>query len=205
MCGIAGSNVLEKAYKLYCDNLTRGSHSSGFLAFDEEGSISLLKVPGTLSLSDISQYKNSFSYFLFHSRAPTNSTQVEWSDARTHPFIENNYYVAHNGIISNFKDFNSLNYEVDSAIIPFLLNQAGGDIPSTYSKLYGLLSSWIYNKNTNQLHIVRGGSSLWADENSFSSVEFEGSSSLDDGSYFLYNKKFTKIGDFTYENPYFLL
>ena len=205
MCGIAGSNDLERAFTLYKLNLSRGDHSSGFLAFNQLGHFDVLKTEGIFEKNSLMKYKELYSYFLFHSRAPTNSTQTTWSSERTHPFNYKNYYIAHNGIISNFKEFNKFSCEVDSAIIPRLLEENKGDLTNCYEKLEGLLTSWVFNSKDNSLFLVKAGSSLWIDENSFSSTQFDNSSSVQDGSVYQYNNYFEKVKKFNYTNPYFIL
>ena len=107
MCGISGSNCFEKAFNLYKLNLNRGSYSSGFMAVSMETGIFFIdKIFNTFEQEWFHQTKkqaNNFDYFLFHSRAPTNSVNTIWTTENTHPFQWKNYYVAHNGIISNFK------------------------------------------------------------------------------------------------------
>lgn len=150
------------------------------------------------------QSRNDYDYFLFHSRAPTNSTETVWSAETTHPFTQDNCNVAHNGIITNFKDLNKdLNFTVDSQIIPFDLirNQ---NISKTYSKYQGLLTSWIvWGKD---VYVVKAGSSLWMNEDSFSSSQFEDSNHVEeDGVWFtLKDNKLEPEGNFTYINPYFI-
>jgi len=70
-----------------------------------------------------------------------------------------------------------------------------------------LLTSWIYNSITGEIFLVKAGSSLHMDEDSFCSVQFEGSKSVDkDGIVFKFNGMgFDENQIFNYDNPYFLL
>jgi len=150
------------------------------------------------------QSRNDYDYFLFHSRAPTNSTETKWSSETTHPFKHDNCNVAHNGIITNFQELNKdLNFKVDSQFIPFDLLRTYS-IKKTYSNLQGLLTSWIvWGK---EVYVVKAGSSLWMDQDSFSSTQFEDSSCIEeDGIWFNFkNGQFEKTGTFSYTNPYFI-
>lgn len=145
-------------------------------------------------------------YYLFHSRAPTNSTEP-FSEDTCHPFNFENYYVAHNGIITNFNSFSeSPEFIVDSSIIPFHLSKNDGDIKKTFEAYEGLLSCWIYNHEDSTVKIVKAGSSLYMDDDSFSSVQFDNSRCIeDDGKVFwLYQNTLSQINGstFNYDNPY---
>jgi len=211
MCGISGSNELEKAYNLYKLNLARGAHSSGMLAFGEKG-LFVHKVAGVINDEYIENAhklvkdsRQEHYYFLFHSRAPTNSTNTEWSPATTHPFKYENCWVAHNGILTNFNTFEeSKHYQVDSQIIPeHLVNS--NSITQTFSRYEGLFTCWVVWSN--QISIVKAGSSLWMDDHSFSSTQFDDAKCIEeDGVVFNYNKHngFIKHSNFPYNNPYFI-
>jgi glucosamine 6-phosphate synthetase-like amidotransferase/phosphosugar isomerase protein len=214
MCGIAGSSDLEKAYTLYKLNLKRGSHSSGFMALsfqEDKECISLVeKAKGIFNLNLLKQRIKdldnvcNFSYFAFHSRAPTNSTETIWKESHTHPFNNDSYYVAHNGIISNFKSFpEHSSFEVDSSIIPYLLTK-NHNISQTYSKLQGLLTSWVFTGK--KFYVVKAGSSLWVEKDSFSSSEFENAERIkEDGVILELKDNFLTVKDsFKYTNPYFI-
>jgi len=210
MCNICGSTSLEKAHDLYTEGLDRGSFASGFLVFTQNH-FQIFKQASPFTLENLKKELD-YSldefpiYYLFHSRAPTNSKNLSFDYCTTHPFNFGFNFVAHNGIIQNFTDFsNHKEFEVDSSIIPYHLSVNNGDIIKTYSKYKGLLTSWIYN--TEKLYLVKAGSSLHMDDDSFSSTAFEGSHQVDEEGivYEFTGLKFDKIGTFPYENPYFLL
>lgn len=210
MCGIAGSSDFEKAYNLYKLNLTRGSYSSGLMALDTRtGSNFIYKQKNAFEDKDsllwkIEHSRNDFNYFLFHSRAPTNSTETEWSEQTTHPFKQDNCYVAHNGIITNFNKLNKSSlFKVDSQIIPYdIVNSF--NIEKTYSNYEGLLTSWVVWGRS--VYVVKAGSSLWVEGNSFSSTEFTSSKCIEeDGLIFeLINNELITTKNFNYTNPYFI-
>lgn len=212
MCGISGSRDLEKAYNLYRINLSRGSYSSSIMALNTKtGDHFIYKQKKPFEDKDrdsliwkTEQSRNDFDYYLFHSRAPTNSTETQWSAETSHPFKHDNCYVAHNGIITNFQDLNKdLNFKVDTQLIPHDLIKTYS-INKTYSNYQGLLTSWIVWGN--KVYLVKAGSSLWMNGNSFSSTKFDTFKCVEeDGIIFeLKTEGFTKIGNFDYTNPYFI-
>lgn len=210
MCAISGSPCLEKAFELYVNGLERGHHSSGALIMLEDICV-VLKQQRPFTLQDIEREldnEDNVRYVAMHSRAPTNVVQKEWQYEETHPFNFDAYYVAHNGIINNFKTFpESAEFEIDSSIIPYHLHINNGSIEKTYAKYTGLLTSWIVDNTEHDFYLVKAGSSLFKDKDSFSSVQFPGSECIEeDGVIFKYDGHvLQKISDFDYDSPYFIL
>jgi glucosamine 6-phosphate synthetase-like amidotransferase/phosphosugar isomerase protein len=213
MCGISGSSNLDKAFDLYKKNLSRGCYSSGFAGLilnSGEKSVNFVvhRQKGELSKEDILtciEELPKINFYAFHSRAPTNSIEEKWNPRTTHPFLQDGYLVAHNGIISNFKNLpEHKNFQVDSEIIPHYMCKEE-NIKAAYSKLEGLLTSWLYHFG--ELFLIKAGSSLWIKEDCFSSVEFEGATQIEtDGNIFQYtsNNTFEVVDQFNYTNPYFV-
>lgn len=213
MCGIAGSSNFEKAYNLYKLNLPRGSYSSGLMAIDtKSGAYFIYKQQNAFENKEkdsliwkIEQSKNNYNYFLFHSRAPTNTNKIEFDAKQNHPFEYDGIYAAHNGIITNYKQFEeSKDVTVDSNLIPIHLSKRF-NIVDVYTKYQGLLTSWIYKGNNNTIYIVKAGSTLFCDQDSFCSTAFEKAELIDDGSVMLLkDNKFELIEKFEYINPYYV-
>lgn len=150
------------------------------------------------------QSRQEFNYFLFHSRAPTNSTETKWSAKTTHPFQYEDCHVAHNGIITNFSSFEeSKHCEIDSQIIPEHLVKTQS-IVETFSRYEGLYTCWIVRGD--KLQVVKAGSSLWMSDDSFSSSKFDMARSIDENGVIFDFKdgKFEKSDTFAYTNIYFL-
>lgn len=211
MCSISGSPQIDKAFELYTNGLERGHHSSGALIMLRD-SCFVIKQQQPFTRQDIekelSEEINDVMYVALHSRAPTNVVQKEWQYEDTHPFNFDAYYVAHNGIINNFKTFpESAEFEVDSSLIPYHLHVNNGDIKKTYSKYTGLLTSWIFDNTEHDFYLVKAGSSLHKDKDSFSSVQFTGSECVEkDGIVFKYtDNTLQEFTDFDYNSPYFIL
>ncbi len=100
-----------------------------------------------------------------------------------------------------------MTFNTDTAMIPYDLCWNNGNFSQVYKKYKGLLTSWIYNSITGEIFLAKAGSSLHMDEDSFSSVQFEGSKSVDkDGIVFKFNGMgFEEHQTFEYNNPYFIL
>lgn len=211
MCTISGSCNLKKAYSLYKAGLERGNQSSGFIGVTNNNFKSL-KQKDIFELDYLQEQMDSLQelpiYCLFHSRAPTNTTNQEFKINTTHPHAYKEWFVAQNGIIQNFESFpESKDFKTDSAIIPFHLHRSKGNISQVFSGYTGLLTSWIYNSLTNKIYLVKAGSSLHMSEDSFSSVAFEGSDIVKkDGIVSKFNGMgFEMHSTFEYSSPYFIL
>lgn len=214
MCAISGSSNLDKAYELYKLGLDRGYQSSGFLGVTQNNFV-LLKQKDIFELDYLKEEMKRTEefpvYCLFHSRAPTNTVSQSFSPKTTHPFSFKNWFVAQNGIIQNFNELKTeatcMAFNVDSAMVPYDLYWKRGDIAKTYERYKGLLTSWIYNSITGEIFLVKAGSSLHMDEDSFCSVAFEGSHIVEqDGVVTKFNgMRFEMYQTFEYDNPYFLL
>jgi len=205
MCGIAGSlESFDKGFRLYESNFDRGIFSSGILAIGKEHFF-LHKQEGVFNKDELENMmpggSKKFYCFLFHSRAPTNTT-AEWSYATTHPFNHSTWFAAQNGIISNHAEFPE-KHEVDSELIPIHLTSKS--IKDTFEAYKGLLTSWVYNTVTGEVDIIKAGSSLYKDSDSFCTISFEGSEEVPDGTIWRFDKRFEKKEDFNYHNPYFIL
>jgi hypothetical protein len=204
MCGIAGSKTLDEAYKLYASNFSRGTFSSGCLAVYEKR-CAILHTQGTFEKNELEaiQEREIPQYWLLHSRAPTNSSEPYTSE-NCHPFSCVPFHVAHNGIITN-RDIMP-ECDVDSKIIPILLHKTN-DYTKTFEQLHGLITCWVYNSDTRDITLVKGGSNLNYKDGSFCTSDFEGATIIGDGSMLRYNyetQSFKHLTYFAYDNPYYL-
>jgi len=211
MCGIAGSNNKEKAFKLYQSNLNRGFYSSGAIAIEEKSQFWLTyKRSGQFSEPVCDKPA---LYYLYHSRGPTVET-TSYDINNNHPFFYGDWIVSHNGIISNFKElcevyFSGENFtgKTDSCIIPRLL-EIKPTITSALEELKGTFAVWMYSIKQRKTYIARNASTLFAnvDNGDFSSTEFEGSTSLKQGTIYDINNYncIVPVAEFKYNSPYFV-
>ena len=227
MCGIFCSNNFNKYIHLYNKNKERGSFAYGALflshSYDAE-----MKIDGIVELSKnmtinsrgINMKTSVFYYYMGHTQAPT-STKRTFDQDTSHPFTCGLWVVAHNGVLTNDKKLkakvkNTNHYnEVDSSVIPALLNQYSDEIENevgaiceVLSILVGTFGLWIYNKNSHNVYVARSGSTLYANmlDNTVSSIPDEGLEELEEGVLYLVTPEgLTSVGGFTKNSPFFLL
>jgi predicted glutamine amidotransferase len=215
MCAIYGALNRADFLKLREANKERGSFCESTLMVNQE-QFEVHKVPKTTFDYKFPR-KPKYDIFLGHTQAPTSSKRT-FTPVTSHPFVYENWFVAHNGVLTNFKDLKeefSPEWEnpVDSSIIPFLLHvtEQYVDDPvkctlTTLELLEGNFSLWIWNAATKTTYLAKCGATLYARliENAFSSVKFSDFESLEDGVlYELTHEGITGIGTFECESPFF--
>jgi glucosamine 6-phosphate synthetase-like amidotransferase/phosphosugar isomerase protein len=158
--------------------------------------------------------------YLGHNQAPT-SSERKWKIHNCHPFEKNNWIVAHNGVLTNFKQLKEENIPdhdnlVDTSIIPALLDLFEKrfdncttisneilNIEYVLSMLQGTFGLWIMNIKTLNVYIARQGSTLFYDHNSFSSTPGEGYKEIVEGTLYRITKKGIKpVGSFECKSPF---
>ena len=217
MCGIYGAIKASKFEVLDTANKVRGNFASG-IYYCNGNEYDYQKTEGSFDWNDIKLPKG-FT-FLGHNQAPT-SSERKWKEHNSHPFVRNNWVVAHNGVLTNFSqlkkdhipDHDNL---VDSSIIPALLShfEKTFDKANTVEKeanliayvlelLEGTFGLWIVNTNTMSIYLARQGSTLFADSNSFSSAKGKGYKELKEGVIYKFNKRGIKpIEKFKVKSPF---
>lgn len=146
MCGIAGFHIKnpkvarsEEAINLVADKLLlgieqRGKHATGYVAVSEDGSVVLDKsdVEATEFIKVRDAIPANVRTLLLHTRYFTKGEPSNMGN--NHPVVYKSCFTIHNGSISNdddlFREFNlKRNYEVDTEIIPAMLDKFGlGDM-----------------------------------------------------------------------------
>lgn len=217
MCGIFGSFNTSKFEVLDHANKLRGNFASG-LFYHDKSNYDIQKTEGSFNWNDINLPDGLI--YLGHNQAPT-SSERKWKEHNSHPFIKDNWIVAHNGVLTNFdklkKDYLP-NHEniVDTSIIPALLShfEKTFDVANTIEKeadligyvldlLEGTFGLWIVNKNTLNIYVARQGSTLFYDKNSFSSAKGIGCKEVKEGVVYRFNKKgMTPVGNFKVKSPF---
>lgn len=217
MCGIFGSFNTSKFEILDRVNQQRGNFASGLFYHDYQN-YDYQKIEGNFNWDKI-KLPDGFVY-LGHNQAPTSSARV-WKEHNSHPFVYDNWVVAHNGVLTNFdklkQDYLPTHENiVDSSIIPALLShfEKTFDKANTVEKechligyvldlLEGTFGLWIVNIDTLNVYVARQGSTLFYDKNSFSSVKGEDFTEITEGVIYKFGKKGIKpSGNFKTKSPF---
>lgn len=219
MCGIFGSFDRFHFLELYTINLSRGGREFGGLFFSKHPKFfHLIKTEEKDVHAHIDRFSYPYTYYLGHTRAPTN-TVVEFGYSTSHPFIQGNWCVAHNGVILNFNEFKAryrIKNEVDSSCIPFLLDieereeEEVKTIQRVLERLRGVFACWIMNLSTMNVYLVRCGAPIWYIPSlGFTSVNpgitHLDKTSLEEGVIYKLNCEMNRVealGEFKYESPY---
>lgn len=225
ICGIYGSRVTSKFEILDKINRLRGSFASGiFYCNYEERTWDVQKREGSFDWDKI-HLPDGYTY-LGHNQAPTSSERV-WKEYNGHPFLNNCWVVAHNGVLTNFEQLKQSYIPdhpnlVDTSIIPALLAKVSNEklgegcdmsaitkeqevsvISDVINKLHGTFGLWIVNVETLNVYLCRQGSTLFYDENSFSSTKGEGYIPLTEGVIYNFSEKGTiPVGRFSAKTPF---
>ena len=227
MCGIFGSTDSERFKTLYELNKDRGSFAYGGMYIHREEVSDIQRSEGnSLQLED----KPGRQYYMGHTQGPT-SAQRDFDPETSHPFKHLTWHVAHNGVLSNSKvlaEEYKVDSPVDSAVIPAMIWNKMQDlydpdvwmwereqqaIQAVCEKLEGTFSCWIHNTYTNNVYLVRCGSTLFAADREFSSAQTGDMKPLDDGCiYRLFydadpyqSEQLRKVGEFKTSSPFFIL
>lgn len=219
MCGIFGATERERYLNLLKLNKARGDFAQSCALIERSG-FEIHKVPLRNAATKYRfPKKKKFDLYLGHVQSPTSAVR-EFSLNTTHPFIVENWVVAHNGVITNHKqliDQFEMPYKnpVDSSIIPFILysmqacyNKEIDIITASLSMLQGTFGLWIHNADTGNTFLVKCGVTLFADlyENTFSSIQTNKLEPLEDGVLYQFTTEgLTTVAEFEYDNPFFTL
>jgi len=217
MCGIYGSYNTSKFEILDSVNRQRGNFASGIFYHDGDN-YDYQKTEGVFNWDNI-KLPDGFLY-LGHNQAPTSSARV-WREHQSHPFVIMNWVVAHNGVLTNFKELKNTYIPthdnlVDSSIIPALLKYFEDKygkantpekeaiiITETLKILQGTYGVWIVNIDTLNTYIARQGSTLFYDKNSFSSIKGDKQTDIKEGQLYRFNSKGIKsVKEFKSQSPF---
>ena len=219
MCGIFGATTREKYLTLQKLNLKRGDFAQSTLFVDKVG-YEIHKVPLKNAATKYRfPKKKKFDYYFGHVQAPTSEMRT-FNPNTSHPFCVENWIVAHNGVLINFKELVNefqvpYSNPVDSSIIPYILftiQQVSKNeieaITQSLAFLKGTYGLWIHNNATANTFLAKCGVTLFADiyENTFSSVKDKGLETLQDGILYQLTKEgLTTVATFECDNPFFTL
>ena len=212
MCGIFGSNNIKTFRELYTKNSERGNFVRSVTMLFPGGMKNDIKV-STKYEQDFDKHieENPFCiYYLGHVQSPTSKIRTFNADT-SHPFTYKNTYLAHNGVLQNFNELKE-KYElkgktnnVDSSVILPLIYMSG--IKNALSDIQGTFGCWMYEPNMGRLRIFRSGSTLFTNNESFSSVQLPGWESVKEGRIYEFNfskNKFFEKQAFELKSPFFI-
>tara|TARA_R100000951_G_scaffold8193_1_gene7431 strand:+ start:5507 stop:6178 length:672 start_codon:yes stop_codon:yes gene_type:complete len=207
MCAIFGAKDRSMFDVLHDANLERGKYAFSCLFARDDQKHNIYKYEGH---PDLHKIKNSDSHELFlgHNQAPT-SAKRDYDKRTSHPFNSGNWIVAHNGVLSNFKQLKAKYFSggyrnpVDSSIIPAMLDDLERTLKKTseinivkaiLNRLEGTFGVWIYNQTTGNTYIARSGVTLFMNykTKSFSSIRGKGFKEVKEGAIY----KLTAVGGF---------
>ena len=222
MCGIFGSNSLERFKTLYKLNQSRGDFAYGMLGLSANSDNLLVKGSGLADVDDIFK-EGDYMYFLGHTQAPTSSVR-EYADSTTHPFEYKRWSVAHNGVLSNAeqlqKKYMLRETKVDTDVITSMLDYGEiitgkpneddyRSLKNTFEEIRGTFGCWVYNKDTKNTYLVRVGSTLHGniENGDFTSAQdYERTyKPLEEGMLYQIDGGISPLGKFVYDSPYFVL
>ncbi len=222
MCGIFISNDLSTFEVLEQANKERGNFSTGIL-FTNGKRHNILRIEGGANWNETKLPSEKGWLYLGHNLAPT-ETGRRWYAKTSHPFEYGNWVVAHNGVLTNYRELRDKflpdhDCDVDSSIIPALLdendnllgpsnsqNDEIANIVQTLELLKGTFALWIMNKETKNLYIARQGSTLFYKGSNISSIKGKGYRQVKEG--ILYNLSFnglSKKDEFQTQSPFLTL
>jgi len=175
MCGILGAFSKSMYDVLYEASQQRGKFAYGhcFLTRDKNTPFHIQRFDKHPKVDDIKDV-NINKLHLGHCQAPTSSIR-KWKDSDAHPFVYDNWIVAHNGVLTNaeqlIEKYNlQVQSNVDTAVIPALLHMYEQQdqqtvvscIKNTLSELKGTFGLWIVHKKSKQVFLGRQGSTIFA-------------------------------------------
>ena len=229
MCGIYCSNDFSTFEILEQANRERGNFSTGLTWVNKNNkNYDVIKNEGTVDLEKLqlpySKYKRYI--YLGHNQAPTSSERA-WRDSTTHPFIYGDWIVAHNGVLTNFKQLVKDHLprhssKVDSSIIPALLAENDflmgppdegvekadevTNIASVLELLKGTFALWIVNTNSYNIYFARQGSTLFHKGTNISSIKGNDYKEVTEGIIYEYKDKgLEPVEGFVSDSPFLTL
>lgn len=226
MCGIFGASKKEQFITLLELNKKRGTFATSVSCMLSNGDLIVHKWGGNTPIKAVDSFlkeEKGVLFYLGHTQAPT-SSQRAYAKQYAHPFNIGHYTVAHNGVLTNFKElkehFSPGNKKwtnpVDSSILPAMFCLVEEDHHGKYSPMQCLAQSlsllegtfglWIYNSALREIYVARNGSTVFADliTNEFSSTKFKNSEPLEEGLvYQVTPEGLTSIVQFDHDSPFF--
>ncbi len=225
MCGIYLSTDLATFEVLEQANRQRGNFATGIFYVYKTSTYDILRYENGIDWNTVKLpicTDNNIRY-LGHNQAPTGIVR-KWNKNTSHPFRYGDWIVAHNGIITNFKELidellPTHDNPVDSSIIPALLaefefefgpcEEPGAEIENilyVLEKLKGTFAVWMVNIKTMNIYIARQGSTLFYKDTNISSIKGNGYISVKEGVLFSYTTEgLVEQEKFNFKSPFLTL
>jgi len=210
MCAIFGSLSRERFISLYDLNKDRGGYASTFCGI-KDGKINVFKNK-LFNIEDL--YLEDWDYYLGHHQAPTSKVR-KYSENTSHPFNYGRWYVAHNGVLTNYRDVTdaSNTKDIDTSYIPAYMQELDLSpveldddyiLEETFTSFKGTHTCWVFDESKSILYLTKNGSTLFSNGTDFSSVSFNGGKSLLDGYVYKMHegKAFLEYVKFKDSNPF---
>ena len=158
--------------------------------------------------------------YLGHNQAPTSSQRV-FDQKTSHPFVCGDWVVAHNGVLTNYKNLISQftpghSNPVDSSVIPALfcefesrygpcedIDDEKEIILPVLGYLEGTFALWIVNLRSMNIYIARQGSTLYHKDVNVSSIKGDDYLPVEEGVLYSYSKDgLIPFGNFKSKSPF---
>lgn len=225
MCGIYCSDDINTFEVLGEANQSRGNFATGLLYVTGDGNQrwGIERSEGSICIGDMNIPKDC-KLLLGHNQAPT-SSERDFRPETSHPFEVGDWVVAHNGVLTNFKELQqecrvTPKNPVDSYIIPYLLS--GNDfndgpsedivegeiknITKVLQRLEGTYAVWMYNTWSKNLYIARQGSTLFYKGTHVSSIKGNDYTEVAEGTIYKYEPTgYEAASTFKYSSPFLTL
>lgn len=168
MCGIVGmvssntAGFYQSHKKIFSQMLwadtVRGSDGTGAFGVNKYGNIEYLKTRGHAGKLQESREYADFEDLIFsdfhmaigHNRSATRGAS---NDENSHPFVENNTILVHNGTLTNHTDLTDQKVEVDSHAILHSIVERGYE--ATLKEIQGAFTLVWYSADDKTLRIIR--------------------------------------------------
>lgn len=225
MCGIYCSIDISTFEVLDEVNQKRGNFATGALIIHNDiKTFNTIQREGKIDWNEVKLPIGKNITYLGHNQAPTGSAR-KWRASTSHPFQYGDWIVAHNGVLTNFKELKEdyipdHHNPVDSSVIPALLNELEYkkfgpceneedevcNLLFVLERLKGTYALWIYNSRSGNIYIARQGSTLFYKGTSVSSIKGKYYKEVAEGILYKYNDKGLKpIEGFITESPFLTL
>ena len=227
MCGIYCSNDLSTFEILEEANRERGNFATGVAWMNKiKNQYEIIKYSDNIDWKtedEIPHDKEKNYIYLGHNQAPT-SSQREYDPDTSHPFMYGDWIVAHNGVLTNYKQLikeylSEHSSPVDSSVIPALLGENDymtgppddeadevANVANVLELLKGTFALWIFNIRSFNLYIARQGSTLFYKGTNVSSIKGVGYKEVSEGIIYKYtNDGFKSVEGFVVDSPFLTL